>query len=342
MIVLLIVSQIYLPRSVSNIILGNKIMLNPFNYISWNFIKFYHVLIGWFDSVQSNNGLIQIGLESGSALVNNSTLISMFVLFIPVHLLIWLLMLIINKRSSIENQGWMIKICKYLATKTFAILTYGFYIRTIIESILVLALSTFSEIFNFNVNDVNKASSFAVCTLIILVIIMFLALSVWLAFRQIQDEDVKIDKYREFYCGLKKTKLWQLYTTVWLCRRLLFVLLIVSISPNSPLLALQILSVVQLLYFIYVVVQRPYIEVKENLIEIINELFFLIYLSWFWHFSTESKWSSTSSNVYMYLILANNGLVFLVISSKCIISKLSHSIVQFINLSVMNKSIELI
>ena len=275
MIVLLIVSQIYLPNNVSNIILGNKIILNPLHYISLNFILFYRVLIGWFDSVQTNNGLSQIGLDSGSALVNNSTLIGMLMLCIPVHLFVRLVMIILIKWSNEEQQGWMIKLVKYLTSKTFSILTYGFYIRTIIESVIILALSTFSEIINFNVNDVNKASSFAVCTLIILVIIMFLALSVWLALRHIKDEDFKIDKYREFFSGLKKTKPWQLYITVWLCRRLLFVLLIISISPNSQLLALQILSVIQLLYFIYVVAQRPYIEAKDNLIEIINEFFFL-------------------------------------------------------------------
>ena len=316
-IVLLIVSQIYLPKYVVSVILSNKIMINLFHYIPLNLISIYNITFGRFDSTQVNSGLSLIGLDSGSALVNNSNLISVLLVSIPVHLLIFLFIMILNKWSSEEQQGWTIRLIKYLSSKILAMMTFGFYIRTIIESILILALSTFSEIYEFNYDDASKVGSLAASMLIVSVIIVLLVMSGWLLFRQIKDDDSKADKYEEFYHGLRKTKLCRLYTVAWLSRRLLFVLLIVTISPQSPLLALQILSVAQLLYFIYVAIQRPYIEAKDNLIEIINELFFWIYLLWFWYYNSEDKWNSISSNIYVYLIVANNTLVFLIISSKC-------------------------
>ena len=182
--------------------------------------------------------------------------------------------MILNKWNSEEQQGWTIRLIKYLSSKTLAMMTFGFYIRTIIESILILALSTFSDIYEFNYYGASKVGSLAASMLIVFVINVMLVMSGWLLFRQIKDDDSKVDKYGEFYHGLRKIKLCRLYTVAWLSRRLLFVLLIVTISPQSPLLAQQILSVAQLLYFIYVANQRPYIEAKDNLIEIINELCF--------------------------------------------------------------------
>ena len=96
-IVLLIVSQIYLPKYVVSVILSNKIMLNPFHYISLNLISFYKITFGWFDSTQENSGLSLIGLDSGSALVNNTNLISVLLVSILMHLFILLFMMILNK-----------------------------------------------------------------------------------------------------------------------------------------------------------------------------------------------------------------------------------------------------
>ena len=75
-IVLLIVSQIYLSKYVVSVILSNKILINPFHYIPLNLISIYKIMLVWFGSIQTNSELSLIGLDSGSALVNNSNLIS--------------------------------------------------------------------------------------------------------------------------------------------------------------------------------------------------------------------------------------------------------------------------
>ena len=274
MIVLIIVTQIYLPNNVVNTIIGNKIMINPFQYISLNFLSFYDDLFKWLDSTQTNNGLSEICLDSGSAIINNLSLIVVIALSVIVHFLVYIVTLIISNWNNRERLNWIQKITIYLVTKALSEMTFGYYIRTMIESILILNMFTFSEIYKFSRVDTSNVSSLIGCLIILSAIILFLVLSVLLQFRKVKEDDETIDKFEEFNHGIKKTKVWQLYIVIWLIRRILFVLFIITTSPRSPILTLQILLVVQLWYFIYVLIQRPYLEVKDNLVEIINDLFY--------------------------------------------------------------------
>ena len=275
MIVLIIVTQIYLPNNVVNTIIGNKIMINPFQYISLNFLSFYDNLFKWLDSTQTNNGLSEIGLDSGSAIINSLSLIVILTLRVIVHLLAYVVSLIISKWNNREGLNWVQKVIIYLVMKTLSAMTFGYYIRTMIESILILSMSTFSEIYNFSGIDTSNVSSLIACLIILSAIILFFVLSVLLQFRKIKEDDEAIDKFEEFNHGVMKTKLWQLYIVIWLIIKISFVLFIITISPKSPILTIQILTGFQIWYFIYVLIQRPYAEIKDNLVEIINEFILL-------------------------------------------------------------------
>ena len=48
----------------------------------------------------------------------------------------------------------------------------------------------------------------------------------------------------------------------------------------------------------YVIILRPYKEIKSNIIEIINEIYYLIFLSSLIFLNEEKNWNSTKSSVY--------------------------------------------
>ena len=48
----------------------------------------------------------------------------------------------------------------------------------------------------------------------------------------------------------------------------------------------------------YVIITRPYKETNSNIIEIINEIYFTIFLSSLIFFNEENDWNSTKSSVY--------------------------------------------
>ena len=78
-------------------------MINPFQYISLNFLSFYDNLFKWLDSTQTNNGLSEIGLDSGSAIINSLSLIVILTLRVIVHLLAYVVSLIISKWNNREG-----------------------------------------------------------------------------------------------------------------------------------------------------------------------------------------------------------------------------------------------
>ena len=48
----------------------------------------------------------------------------------------------------------------------------------------------------------------------------------------------------------------------------------------------------------YVIVTRPYKEIKSNIIEIINETYFLIFLASLIFLNEENDWNSTKTLIY--------------------------------------------
>ena len=155
-------------------------------------------------------------------------------------------------------------------------LSFSYYIRAIIESFLILILSVVSEIYRLQVNDASSILSFIFWIIVLIILLLFTIFSLWLLLKKNQDDES--NKYKEFFNGMKKKFCWRLFITIWMLRRLIFVLLFIILTPISPILTIQILSFIQLAYFIILLVIRPYTEIKDNLVEIINEVFLWVYI----------------------------------------------------------------
>ena len=178
-------------------------------------------------------------------------------------------------------------------------LSFSYYIRAIIESFLILILSVVSEIYRLQVNDASSILSFIFWIIVLIILLLFTIFSLWLLLKKNQDDES--NKYNEFFNGMKKKFCWRLFITIWMLRRLIFVLLFIILTPKSPILTIQILSFIQLAYFIILLIIRPYTEIKDNLVEIINEVFLWVYIFWLWGYNSETKWDNTSSSIYIVI-----------------------------------------
>ena len=61
-----------------------------------------------------------------------------------------------------------------------------------------------------------------------------------------------------------------------------------------------ILSIIQFCYVIWIIVLRPFSETKGNIIEIINELFFIVLLGSLVYLNSEENWNATNTSIYQY------------------------------------------
>ena len=126
----------------------------------------------------------------------------------------------------------------------------------------------------------------------------------------------KHNKFGELYAGLRNTTWARVYLTFQLMRRILFVVLLITLAQVSSSAITWTISSLQIIYLIMLLILRPFEGLNDNIIEIINEVFFSYFLCWLLHFNSEDIWSSTTTDIYSYYYL-NTAALFVNLLSKC-------------------------
>ena len=96
------------------------------------------------------------------------------------------------------------------------------------------------------------------------------------------------------------------YIVLLLLRRVVFIVILVYLGSISLYFRFGGLLVLQFIYLSFVVYIRPYWDKKLTWIEIINELYFLLCIGLLCYYNTESKWSSTFTRIYIWILLSNS------------------------------------
>ena len=299
---LLILTRVYLPLDVINFIIGSKIAMFPYDYIPFKKSSYSGSINDLFDSEQNDEILSKIGLESASSFVNNYSLFSSLLSAVLLHLSVIVANILLNKWEVKGKWAKPFKALKWLTQKVFTILTFGYYIRTVIESYQFLLVSSVSEINSFNVKSSSHISSLVVAFLILIVWIVFAVIAFVLASASNPKSNNEHNKLGELYAGLKNTVWARFYLALQLLRRIIFVSLLITLAPISSIAIVWAISCLQIVYLIVLIILRPFEELKDNLIEIINEVFFNYFACWLTHFNSESVWSSTTTDIYILKI----------------------------------------
>ena len=80
MILLLLLTKCYIPKSITNYLTGLKATTWSFNFIPFKDIPGLNKLVSYFDFPLSNSSLDDFGVFSGSTFANNFSLICIFIL----------------------------------------------------------------------------------------------------------------------------------------------------------------------------------------------------------------------------------------------------------------------
>ena len=76
---------------------------------------------------------------------------------------------------------------------------------------------------------------------------------------------------------------------------------------------------IELLYFVTFVSWRPNIEVKNNIIDNTNEVFFIIMLPILIYFNSPEKWSFRVELAYIYLIMSKSAVILTIMFGRLLI-----------------------
>ena len=118
---------------------------------------------------------------------------------------------------------------------------------------------------------------------------------------------------REIYKGLKDGKLAQLYFVVSTTRRLLLIAVLILLQTMHFYAKMCMLMIIQISYLIYLLAVRPFESIRDNLIEILNELIILFISLILTIYSSESAWTGSIDSIVINTSLFNNIMILVII-----------------------------
>ena len=188
------------------------------------------------------------------------------------------------------------------------------YIRTGIESFQFYLVSCWIELHQSDTSNGVKTASF------IFAIALF-AFAYWYIILSIIVVRLKIDPkvhsvVDEFFVGLKHTKISKLYTSIQLLRKFFLIITLIFLSFTGYFVVVVIWGIIQLIFLVYIIIVRPFESKRDMIIEIINEIFFFFILCWMTHFNTYDKWSNSIVFVFITVLMCNNIIILVIVSSK--------------------------
>ena len=121
----------------------------------------------------------------------------------------------------------------------------------------------------------------------------------------------------EMYADLKPQKWARAYTPLLLARRAAFCFLVVILRSGGRHFVFAMFLLIQIPYIIYFLLIRPFELLQVNLIELVNEAYFLVFIVIFWALGgDESLWDDTVDRILLVLLSFNTIIVFGISMSK--------------------------
>ena len=198
-----------------------------------------------------------------------------------------------------------------LTNRLYLFLASGYYyILALLNYDQFLLISWIYEIYLFK-----TSTSCRIVSLVFSFILLIChLLIVWVCLIKLK-ENVQT-KQSKLFNGIKPQRKHRLYPSTLLIRRTIFVSFLIWLVIVQSRVLIAILSLIQLIYLVYISYLRPYVEAKDNIIEIMNEVYFFLLLFLLIFFNSESDWSSITTSAYMWTISSNSMLSFLIVFSN--------------------------
>ena len=195
-----------------------------------------------------------------------------------------------------------------LIRKLYRTITFGWYIRFILEIYVFLLLASISEVYMFLNSSTARRISLSIACLIIAFCAGFVCLSVWQYFKSLKDVDLESMFYfTEFFSGIKATGKARVFSMIFLLRRIVFCWIVLLLHKSISLTLLNsIFVLIQLCYLSFCIIVRPFAEVKDNIAEILNEALYLMLWSSLIYYRSVEQWSLAFEYIFILLIVISN------------------------------------
>ena len=112
-------------------------------------------------------------------------------------------------------------------------MTYGYYIRFILQTNQFLLISSMNEIYTLDTTSTPKILSFIFALVILFVCLALVGIVMYLSLSSYEVKVEEHNKIGEFFSGVKMKTKAKLYVTFLIFRRTIFVILLISLASIS-------------------------------------------------------------------------------------------------------------
>ena len=179
----------------------------------------------------------------------------------------------------------------------------GFFTRYINLGYLMILITTIFEI-NRMQRKLSWSMNLAYLMISLLgVYYMIVLISTWVVI--IFPNTVNFYLIREFFIGLRETRISKFYLLIFLSHRII-ISCVIMIDNNLTFTGkVGVFVGLEALYILYLLWSFPFSNWKDNFMKILNECFMLIYLLPLFYYSSIDKWISNYKWTFLGFIVAN-------------------------------------
>ena len=153
---LLLITNIYLPDGVTATITQSNFFVFPFSFFKIKHIGSIDIGIDNFDIELNNANIEYFGINSESTLFNIYPLWASLILIFILHFTVyWILKYLLICKTD-GRWSKLITIMKYIFNRMYFMLTYGYYIRTLMETYQYILVSSLNEIYYYDITIINE------------------------------------------------------------------------------------------------------------------------------------------------------------------------------------------
>ena len=150
--------------------------------------------------------------------------------------------------------------------KLYSAMTFGFYVRTAMETYQFLIIWCTIETFNLRYSSVNAFVSLSLAFITLFMTLSVLVISMYQYYKLLNPDKYDHDKYfQELFNGIKFGKISGLYSSNLLIRRVLLVLFLMYAQKLNYIYRVIYLCTIQTIYLILIVKARPFKSVHSNI-----------------------------------------------------------------------------
>ena len=185
-------------------------------------------------------------------------------------------------------------------------MTFGVYIRIIIELDQILLISSSYEIYQFDTSRPSKIIS------LIIAFVIYSACIAFLLFFFVHWQYYSMHESRyfdELYGGLKDKKIYKGYELYSLFRKFLLITFIIFLQEFHSQATITCMCLTQFCFLSFLIYMRPYEKRQDNFIEILSESIYSILLIILVYYNQIGRWTGWAATGAYSLLICNNLII---------------------------------